>query len=111
MEAVKRNEKSRWSDNTLSYAKELLKQGKMSAQGLKYYNEGLNKPTHDFGIPKNPEMPDELKSALSKNKTAKENFNKKAPSFKKTIYRWILRAKQKETKMKRINSVVDSHKS
>ena len=31
---AKRNKNSRWSNNTLSYAKELIKQGKMSSAGL-----------------------------------------------------------------------------
>ncbi len=105
---VKRNEKSRWSDNTLKYAKSLLEQGKMSPQGIKFYEEGRMKPTHDFGIPKNPTMPQELKKALDKYKKAKENFEKSAPSYKKTMYRWILRGKLEETRKKRINTLIKS---
>ena len=56
----------------------------------------LKKPTHDHGIPKNPEIPEELKKALEKNKKAKLNFEKYSNSTKKMTYRWILRAKRKE---------------
>ena len=62
-----RTNNSRWSDNTLSYGKRLIEEGKMSERGLHYYKLGLAKPTHDHGIPKDPPMPDELKAALSKN--------------------------------------------
>jgi uncharacterized protein YdeI (YjbR/CyaY-like superfamily) len=58
---ARRNDKSKWSDNTLSYAKELIKNGKMTEHGLHFYRAGLQRPTHDAGIPKNPDMPDELK--------------------------------------------------
>ena len=103
----KRTKNSRWSDNTISYAKELIKQKKMMPQGLKFYQEGLKRPTHDAGIPKNPEMPEGLRKALSKNKRARENFNEQAPSMKKMLYRWILRAKREETQLKRIKRIVE----
>ena len=106
----KRNKNSRWSYNTLGYAKDLINRGKMTPSGLKFYKEGLNKPPHDFGIPKDPDMPIELKVALSKNKTAKDNFENFSASVKRTFYRWILRAKLRETKTKRINLTVEKAK-
>lgn len=103
---VRRNKNSKWSDNTLSYAKELIKQGKMTPSGLKIYKLGLQKPTHDHGISKNPDIPPELRKALEKDKKAKENFKKFSVSAKRTIYRWILRGKREETRSKRIKLVV-----
>ena len=104
---VKRKATSSWSNNTISYAKELLKQGRMSEQGKHFFKLGLAKPTHDEGIPKNPDMPLELKKALSKNKEAKRNFEKYAPSTKKTMYRWLLRAKLPATKKKRVDKIIN----
>jgi len=104
---VKRKKSSTWSDNTLGYAKELVEQGRMKPQGMHFYKLGLAKPTHDFGIPKNPEMPDELKKELEKNPIAKENFNNFSASVKRTFYRWFLRAKLPETKEKRLKKIVD----
>jgi len=103
----KRNKNSRWSDNTLQYAKNLIKQKRMTPTGLKFYKEGLKKPTHDYGIPKNPNMPLDLKKALGKNKKIRDNFKKTSASNKKMIYRWILRARREETKDKRIKSIID----
>jgi uncharacterized protein YdeI (YjbR/CyaY-like superfamily) len=106
----RRNKNSKWSDNTLGYAKDLIKRGKMTSEGLKFYKEGLKKPTHDFGIPKNPDMPVELKMALDKEKKAKENFDSFSASVKRMIYRWILRAKRDETRIKRIKLTVEKAK-
>ncbi|MEK6819504.1 MAG: hypothetical protein AABY10_06255, partial [Nanoarchaeota archaeon] len=71
---VKRNKNSRWSNATLSYARNLIKQKKMTPEGLKFYKEGLKKPVIDHGLPRNPETPKELIKELEKNNKAKENF-------------------------------------
>lgn len=97
----KRTKNSRWSYNTLRYGEELIKEGKMKPAGLKAFEEGKKKKPHDFGLPENPDMPEELSSELAKSKKAKENFEKFSPSMKRTYYRWILRGKQEETRKKR----------
>ncbi len=104
----KRNEKSKWSDNTLSYAKKLEKEGRMTSEGLKFYNLGKKRPTHDHGIPKNPDMPEELKKALGKNSRASKGFEKFSPSARRMYYRWILRGKQPATREKRARAIVAS---
>ena len=103
---VKRGKNSRWSVNTLNYGKALLKEGKMSPFGIKMYNEGLRKKAFDGHIPKNPEMPEELKKELSKNKFIKKIFNTLSPSRKRMYYRQILYAKRPETRQKRIMEVI-----
>ena len=70
----RRNAASKWSDNTLSYAARLVTEGRMSKEGLHFYALGKAKPTHDHGIPKNPDMQQELKEALAKNNKAKINL-------------------------------------
>lgn len=107
----KRTKNSTWSYNTLGYAKELLREGKMSDEGIKWYHEGLKKKPHDFGLEKNPEMPEDLKKELEKNKKLKEKFEKLAPSMKRVYYRWLLRAKMPETKKKRIGLILRNMKS
>lgn len=105
----RRNEKtSKWSKNTLRYAKSLIKQGRMSPHGLTMYKIGLKKKPHDYGIPPNPKMPLELKEALNKNKKAKYNFNSIPPSSRRMFYRWILKAKTPETKNKRIKQIINN---
>jgi uncharacterized protein YdeI (YjbR/CyaY-like superfamily) len=104
----KRTKNSKWSNNTIAYAKQLIKAKRMRPQGLKFYKEGLNKQTHDFGIPKNPEIPKELQLELDKkiNEKQKLKFETIAPSTKKMYFRAILKAKLPETKEKRINEFI-----
>jgi uncharacterized protein YdeI (YjbR/CyaY-like superfamily) len=108
---VKRNKNSKWSINTLSYGKELLEKGLMSPFGVEMYKKGLAKKPHDEGIPKNPRVPKYLREALAKKKTARENFKKIAPSYKRTLLRWLLRAKLEETRKKRLNHIIQSLKN
>jgi uncharacterized protein YdeI (YjbR/CyaY-like superfamily) len=50
-------------------------------------------------------MPKELKDLLRQNK-AMEKFDRISPSARKMIYRWILKAKRKETKARRIRAIL-----
>ena len=108
----KRTEKSSWSENTLRYAKELVREGRMQAEGLKYYKLGLKKPVHDAGIPKNPVMPKELRDAFvkKKNTRAKALFDSFPPSTKKMLYRWVLSGKRESTRDRRVQKIIEGAK-
>ena len=110
---VKRKKTSRWSDNTFARAREMISQGKMSDFGKEMFELGLTKKPHDHGIPKNPDMPEDLKAELEKkkNKTAKENFEKLPPSQKRMYFRWLLHAKRPETRMKRVGIIIENMKT
>lgn len=107
---AKRNKNSKWSYNTLSYGKRLIKEGKMTPAGLKMYKEGLKKLPHDHGIPKNPEVPEDLKSLLEKDKKAKQGFEKFSESVRRTYLRWLIHAKLPETRNKRLKIIVENAK-
>ena len=107
---VKRTKNSRWSNNTIKYAKDLIKRGLMMPAGLKMYKEGLKKPTHDADIPLNPETPEDLLNQLEKNKL-KEKFESLSPSVKRTYNRWLFRAKLPETRKKRIKAILELTKN
>ena len=103
----RRSEKSNWSVNTLSYAKELIANGRMTPHGLVFYHKGKEKKAFDHGIPKNPRISRELKEALEKNKIAKENFENLTKSARRTYLRWLLYAKTQEKKKKRIDLILE----
>ena len=102
----RRSKNSRWSNNTLGYARELIKKGLMTPAGLHFYKEGLKKPTHDDGIPSNPEIPQEMILEFKRDKKLKEFFDRLTPSIKRMHLRWILRAKRQETRKKRIKQIL-----
>lgn len=104
---ARRTDKSKWSDNTLRYAKELLFEGKMAPEGIRRYTEGLAKPTHDHGIPKNPRMPSDLTNAL-RGAGLLAQFKAFSPSVRRTYLRWLMRAKQEATREKRVQSIVSA---
>jgi len=108
---VRRGENANWSKNTLSYGKKLLLAGRMSPAGIERYKQGLKKKPHDFGIPDNPNIPRDLKKEFKKSELAYINFLAFPKSTRKMYFRWILRAKTKETRMKRIKSVFDNAKN
>ena len=104
---VRRNKNSRWSENTLGYAKLLIAEKRMTPYGLKWYREGLQKKTYDQDIPKNPELPSEVRKALQTVKGAKAGFEKLPPSTTKMLLRWYLSAKQEKTRLKRIQAIIE----
>jgi len=108
---VRRSNKGKWSKNTLGYARDLIKKGKMSSEGIKRYKEGLKRRPHDEGIPKNPRVPQYLREEIEKDMGAKENFMKIAPSYKRMLLRWLLRAKLQETKERRMKIIIQSLKN
>jgi uncharacterized protein YdeI (YjbR/CyaY-like superfamily) len=102
----RRSKNSRWSYNTLGYGKQLIKEKRMTPHGLAFYKEGLKKHPHDHGIPKDPEIPEDLKKELIKNKKAELKFNSISPSARRTYLRWLFRAKMPQTRKKRIDSII-----
>ena len=103
---ARRTSKSTWSNNTLAYARLLEKQGRLQPYGKEMYELGKTKPVHDDGIPRNPDMPGDLRRALDKNPKAKAAVDVCPPSTKKMFYRWILSGKRPETREKRVQKVI-----
>jgi len=107
---AKRTKKSRWSKATQSYARLLIKEGRMTEAGMKAFQDGLKKPVIDHGLPKNPATPNNLKKALAKNKKAEAFFKSLAPSYRRYYIYMVEKAKRPETKKKRIKEIVQKCK-
>lgn len=60
--------------------------------------------------PRTVDVPADLQKALDKSKIAKANFEKLAPSKKKAIVLSIIEAKSIETKLKRIEKIIETLK-
>ena len=105
---VKRKESATWSKNTLSYGAVLFKSGKMSAFGKKMYLLGKEKKPIDHDVPDSPEIPDDLKKALLKNKKAQNGFENYSQSVRKSYLKWLFKAKREETRFKRIQQILDA---
>jgi len=103
-----RNENSKWSEINKKKVEALIKQKRMTNFGLcKIEAAKQNRRWYENDRPEiNSVNRDEFEAALNKNKSAKDNFNKLAPSFQKQYILWISAAKQMSTKEKRIKESI-----
>lgn len=99
---------SKWSKLNIDRAKKMIKKKKMTRTGLILFKEARSeKSVTKTKLPKRTVMPPDLKKALAKNKTALENFTEFAQSYKRLYIMYILDAKKKETRARRIKKIVE----
>ena len=99
-----RKDKSKWSQLNKKRVNKMIKQGRMTKVGLAKIKaakkSGLwnQDPRSQISF----EIPPEFTKALARNKKAKKNFDKLAPTYRKHYIGWIVIAKRPETKERRI---------
>lgn len=99
--------RSRWSQLNIKRARDMIEKGKMTNAGLALFKKVAKKKPRTVVMKKKYVVPSDLRKALAKNKNALANFNNFAPSYRKMYVLWILDAKKKETRVKRIQRVVE----
>ncbi len=57
---------------------------------------------------RSPELEDKYARKLKRNKAAWEFFQSQPPSYRKTINWWIVSAKQEETRIKRLDRLIET---
>jgi len=101
--------KSKWSLTNKAKVESLIKEGRMTTAGLAAVEAA--KADGSWDKPERPqpvtEVPQELKKALSKNREAKRNFGKLAPSHRTRYIMWIAMARRRETIEKRVKEAVE----
>jgi len=104
---ARRNPKSNWSAVNKKKVKELIKDKLMMEAGLKAVATAkLNGKWNALDEIDKKIIPDDLRKALDKNKTARQFFKGFSPSSAKGILEWISNAKRPETRQKRIDETV-----
>jgi len=103
-----RRKNSIWSERNKARVKKLIQEGRMTEAGLDRVREAKENGQWDAAAQReDPQcVPDELKEALAKNREARENFEKLAPSRRKQLIWWVASAKGDPTRWKRIAEVV-----
>jgi len=98
-----------WSESNKKRAAKMIKAGLMTEPGMRKVQAAKRSGRWDKPVQK-PEltfaMPPEFREALAKNKAAKENFDKLAPTYRKPFIGWIEIAKRPETREKRIKESI-----
>lgn len=103
---------STWSAINISKVEMLTKQGLMTSAGLAAYEKRKQAKSKIYSYENKPkELPETYQSRFKKNKAAWTFFNKQAVSYQKTIFFWILSAKQEATQLSRLEKVIQVSQS
>ncbi|GAB3911267.1 YdeI/OmpD-associated family protein [Larkinella knui] len=103
-----RKAKSIWSAVNLKRIGELTEQGLVKPAGLKVFQERDLKKAGIYAYEKEDQQLDEaFEAQLKANEKAWQFFHKQAPSYQKTIRNWVMSAKQPETRLKRLTSLIE----
>jgi uncharacterized protein YdeI (YjbR/CyaY-like superfamily) len=102
-----RNPKSNWSNINKERAEKMIQQGLMTESGQRMIDFAIKTGTWDaLKDAQNLIIPADLRRLFDNNEIAFKNFNAFAPSSKRLILEWILKAKKPETRQKRIEETV-----
>jgi uncharacterized protein YdeI (YjbR/CyaY-like superfamily) len=103
-----RKTNSLWSMSNRRRAEKLIKEGRMASTGMATVEAAKkNGKWYEAYAPSAPpKIPDDLKDGLMRDERAWKNFQALAKSHRHTYIHWVMTAKRKETREKRIQEVV-----
>jgi uncharacterized protein YdeI (YjbR/CyaY-like superfamily) len=101
-----RTERSQWSETNKRRARKMIELGKMTEKGLQKLGNALNERPAQPRI-KATDIPADMKAALKADEQAWKNFSAFAPGYRRNYIEWVLDAKRDETRLRRIESVVE----
>ncbi len=99
--------KSNWSAVNIKKVEELIPKGLMHPSGLALFENRIEEKSKIYTY-ENGEVAfsPELEKLFKANKTAWDNFQLLAPSYRKAAINWVMSAKQEVTRLKRLNELV-----
>jgi uncharacterized protein YdeI (YjbR/CyaY-like superfamily) len=97
-----------WSKSNMDRVERLLSLGRMTEFALTRFQERSDRVSlaEKFKVDE-PSSPAEFLEALKKNRQAWDNFQKFAPSYRRSYLLWIMSAKASATRARRIVEAVD----
>lgn len=107
-----RKAKSIWSKVNKERAKRMIEQGKMTDTGLQKIKEAKKNDWWNkaYSMQVDNKMSAEIKKVLMSDKEAWKNFQNFGKSYQNTYIFWVNYAKREETKLKRIQIVLERAK-
>ena len=108
-----RKNHSKWSEHNKRRARAMIAQGKMTDAGLAVIGRGVLDSSVDQVARTVPDrrrfdtVPEFIQKALSRNKKAREYFEKLAPSHRRHYIGWISMAKRPETQQRRLAEAIE----
>jgi uncharacterized protein YdeI (YjbR/CyaY-like superfamily) len=102
-----RNPNSVWSEHNIDRVKKMIKEGKMKKAGLEKFEYGIKQNLIAPKTNKNIKTPEDFLKELKNKNKAYKNYTSLAPSYKIMYIYWIISAKRKETRKRRIEKAVN----
>ncbi len=104
-----RRKNSNWSAINIKKAELLIEQGLMHASGLVAFEKRKEVLSGAYSYENKPaNLSVELESMLRSNQKAWEFFSSQSPSHQKTVFYWIMSAKQEKTRISRLQKLIRS---
>jgi uncharacterized protein YdeI (YjbR/CyaY-like superfamily) len=98
---------SSWSNINIKKVEELKKKGLIKQSGLEVFNNRKITKSGIYSFENEPaKLNDSFEEMFKANKTAWEFFIKQAPSYRKTVFHWIMSSKQEITQLSRLNKTI-----
>lgn len=103
-----RKQRSTWSAVNIKRVGKLTEQGLMQKAGLKAF---AARQEYRSGIysyeQRSPELPAQYGKKMKENAAAWKFFQAQPPSYRKAVNWWVLCAKQEETRLKRLDKLIE----
>lgn len=96
-----------WSAVNIKRAGELIEQGLMQPTGLKAFEARQENRSAIYSYEqRSPELPAQYQKKLKKDLAAWKFFQAQPPSYRKAANWWVLSAKKEETRLKRLDQLI-----
>ena len=103
-----RKQRSTWSAVNIKRVGELTEQGLMQKAGLEAFAARQENRSGIYSYEqRSPELPVQYAKKLKKNASAWKFFQAQPPSYRKAVNWWVVSAKQEETRLKRLDKLID----
>lgn len=100
---------SHWSTKNIKMAKELIEEGRMQPAGMKAYEQRDKDRSGKASYEQDSiELKKEYKEKIKANQKAWAFFKKLAPGYTKTSIHWVMSAKRKDTRQRRLKVLIES---
>ena len=104
-----RKARSIWSNVNVGRAEELIRLGRMTRAGLAAFEAREEKRVGRYAYEQRSEqLPDEYEARLKANRAAWDLWQAQSPSYRKTIMWWVVSAKREETRLRRLEQLIES---
>jgi uncharacterized protein YdeI (YjbR/CyaY-like superfamily) len=98
-----------WSAVNIKKAEELIRNGMMQPAGIEHFKNRKEEKSEVYSYENKPaELPDSLLKTFMENQESWKFFQSQAPGYRKTMFYWILSAKQEGTQISRLKKLIDA---